>query len=415
MDEVFIICFVKFKLLASSDHLKMKEKLRIIVGGYIGLYPTGGVTWDYIQYPLGLHLLGHDVYYIEDTEQYSFYRSPDRSWDDPTETIEFLENTMNKFGLHDRWGYRDIVTGICYGLPLDKIMNICKTADVFINISASTKLREEYFKIPKRVLIDSDPMFTQVEDWDDNNSEESKLAMQQAFSWYSHLFSFGENINKADSRIPTFDLKWCETRQPVCLDFWQNNDPLRKTEALTTVMNWATTRTMKYQQEEWGQKDIEFEKFINVPKIFKKSSFKIIVADNSEKMDYSRLRNFGWEIIDPLDTINTADKYQSFINASLGEFSVAKETYVKSNSGWFSCRSACYLAAGKPVITQDTTWSKYIPSGEGLIAFNDLTSAINALEIVTADVKKHSIKAREIAEEYFDSNKVLSKLLEALN
>ncbi len=391
------------------------QKLRIVVGGYIGLFPTGGVTWDYIQYPLGLQLLGHDVFYIEDTGQYSFYKSPGRSWDDPTDTVEFLHNIMKRFGLDSRWAYRDVGTGNCFGLSYDKVLDVCKTADVFINISASTQLREEYLNIPKRILIDSDPMFTQVQEWDDADAEHSLNKIQKGFNSYTDLFTFGENIAKEDCRIPTYDLNWHSTRQPICLEYWRKNEQKNPCGTFTTVMNWSTRKKMKYNNEEWGQKDVEFEKFVDIPSIFKKSPFTIIAADSSKRMDHSKLKNFGWEILDPLHTINDIYQYQAFIDDSLGEFSVAKETYVKSKSGWFSCRSACYLAAGKPVVTQETGWSKYIPSGRGLFAFHDHESAICALEEVYSNTQKHCREAEQIAFEFFDSNKVLKQMLSKIS
>ncbi len=390
------------------------EKLRIIVGGFIGLFPTGGTTWDYIQYPLGLKLLGHDVYYIEDTMQYSHYQSLGKSWDDASDSIEYLKHTMESFGLGDKWAYRDIATGNCFGLCLEKVLDVCRTADLFINISASTYLRDEYLKIPKRVLIDSDPMFTQVQDWDDKDSQKSIEEAKKLYSNYNHLFSFGENINQPDCKIPTFDLDWKVTRQPVCINYWKNAVINNQSNSFTTIMNWSTRKKMKYGNEEWGQKDVEFERFLEIPRLFNKANFELVVADSSKKMDHIKLKQAGWQLLDPLDKIKNINQYQTFIETSFAEFSVAKETYVKSKSGWFSCRSACYLATGKPVITQETLWSKYIPSGLGLFAFSDIPSALEALTEVTANSKKHSEAAREISEQYFDSNKVLNDFLDKL-
>jgi hypothetical protein len=389
------------------------DKLRIVIGGFIGLYPSGGVTWDYIQYPLGFHLLGHDVYYIEDTMQYSRYQSPGQNWDDPSDSVQYLKETMERFGLGERWAYRDIATGNCYGMSLTRVLEVCETADLFINISASTFLREEYLKIPKRALIDSDPMFTQVQDWDDSDPEKSLAEIKKVFSHYNYLFTFGENINAGDCKIPTYELTWIPTRQPVCLEHW-HPDKKEKRTAFTTVMNWSTRKKLIYLNEEWGQKDVEFEKIFQVPNQFRKAPFEIIVADSSKKLDYQELANAGWKTYDPLEKINNIDDYRSFIESSLGEFSVAKETYVKSNSGWFSCRSACYLAAGRPVVVQETQWSKYIPSGAGLLSFSDTTSAINSLEAVFTDIEKHSKSAKEVAHEYFDSNKVLADMISRL-
>ena len=139
------------------------KKLHIIVGGFIGVMPVGGVTWDYIQYPLGFSLLGHNVYYIEDTRLYPIYQKPGSNWDDCSASVEHLQKVMDHFGLKEKWAYRDEASGKCFGMTKEKIKEICKTADVFINISCSTFLRDEYLQIPARVLIDTDPMFTQIQ------------------------------------------------------------------------------------------------------------------------------------------------------------------------------------------------------------------------------------------------------------
>ncbi len=392
------------------------EKLRIIVGGYIGLYPTGGATWDYIQYPLGLKMLGHDVYYIEDTMQYPVYQPEGNEWNDATACIAYLSNAMNNFGLEDKWAYRDIGTGKCYGLPLPEVLEICRTADVFINISCSTFMREEYANIPKRVLIDSDPMFTQVTYFNELNGD-TTTSVKKLLETHNYLFSFGENIGQKDCRIPTFDLKWISTRQPVCIDLW--NKSLQITHpSFTSILNWSGRKKMNYNKEEWGQKDVEFEKFLEVPQRLPDINFEVVInpplhADS--KFNAANIMNHNWQVLHPKDVVADYHDYAHFIERSFAEFSIAKETYVKSNSGWFSGRSACYLAAGKPVVAQETGWSKYIPCGKGLFAFNDINSSVDAIKNVVSDAKKHSKAAVEIAKNFFDSSLVLTELINKLN
>lgn len=390
------------------------EKLRIVVGGFIGLYATGGVTWDYIQYPLGLQALGHDVYYIEDTMQYSKCQVNGRSWDDCFDSVAYLKKTMELFGMGNRWAYRDVGSGNCFGLSIDKVLEICRTADVFLNVSsASHILKEEYLAIPKKVMIDSDPMFTQVQYWDDLDPEGSFKKIHELYALYNYRFSFGENIGQADCRIPLFDLDWIPTRQPICLDYWKPVAPTHSA-SFTTVMNWSSRNKMVYKNEVWGQKDVEFEKLIVLPQRFQKAHFKLAVSCSAETADGLKketLKRNGWQIVDPQTNVRTTSDYQAFIKSSKGEFSVAKETYVKSNSGWFSCRSACYLATGRPVITQETQWSKYIPAGLGILAFDNIDTAMTALEEVNAHIEKHANAARAIAEHYFDSRMVLNTLL----
>ncbi|WP_207495201.1 hypothetical protein [Aridibaculum aurantiacum] len=390
------------------------SKLRIVVGGYIASYCTSGVTWDYVQYPVGLQLLGHDVYYIEDTLGYHCHFDPKYSWDDPTPVVNYLKETMTFFGMSERWAYRDAVSGKCFGLSEEKLLEVCASADVFINVSCSTFLREEYLKIPTRVLIDSDPMFTQIP----NNENPSQVeAIQASFKNYTHLFSFGENIMAEDSKVPTYSFKWYSTRQPVCLDYWANQHVVNK-KTFTTIMNLSARKKIQYDNEEWGQKDLELEKVVQIPELCQTGFFEMILScsvNNRNDGEHTWLRQNGWKILKAVETIGQIHDYSAFIKNSYAEFSVAKHTYVKANTGWFSCRSACYLAAGKPVIVQDTKWSKYIPAGEGALAFDSISTAKTAVDDVLCNYEKHKKRAKEIAYEYFDSQKVLNRMLEDLN
>ncbi len=394
------------------------DKLRIIVGGNIGLYPTGGATWDYIQYPLGLKMLGHDVYYIEDTRQYPIFQKDKRAWDDATECIVYLEKVMSAFGFKDRWAYRDIASGKSYGMSEDKIRKLCSSADLFINISCSTFLRDEYLKIPSRILIDSDPMFTQIQYAKELAGEEeakywnTKMMIEN----HNYLFTFGENISSEDCKIPTFDFKWHTTRQPICLNEWENNITIKK-GPLTSIMNWSGRNKIIYGNNQWGQKDVEFEKYKTIPHQMPENQFEIVINKplNSESIyNPEVLQSLGWKLLSPDDAVANTEDYRKYIINSCAEFSIAKETYVKSNSGWFSCRSACYLAAGRPVITEETGWSKYIPSGSGLFAFDSEKKAVEAINTINSDLKKHSAAAKEVAKEYFDSNVVLTNMLNKL-
>lgn len=394
------------------------QKLRIIVGGYIGLYPTGGATWDYIQYPLGLKMLGHDVYYIEDTCQYPVFQANGNVWDDATACVQYLKEMMEIFGMKDQWAYRDVASGRSFGMTEKEINELCSTADIFINISCSTYPRDEYMKIPNRILIDSDPMFTQIQYMmEENGVADKNWRTKIMIENHNYLFSFGENIGNPDCKIPVSNHEWKSTRQPVCLELWKNENNFNS-RAFTTIMNWSGRQKLNYNNEEWGQKDIEFEKFKNIPLHFSDLDFEVVVnkpLNKESRFDPDSLEKLKWKILKPQDVVSDAESYKQFILKSGAEFSVAKETYVKSNSGWFSCRSACYLAAGRPVITEETGWSKYIPSGSGLLTFCSMSSAIDAIKEVKSNMKYHSKKAREIAFEYFDSSKVLSEMLGKLN
>lgn len=395
------------------------KKLRIIVGGFLGLTPAGGLTWHYAQYPAGLAELGHDVFYIEDTRLYPIYQKPGSDWNDASSCVEHVRNVMRFFDMSEQWAYRDEASGTCFGLSEEKVNEIARTADVFVNISCSTFMRNEYRQIPQRVLIDTDPMFTQIQIATEQMFTPGKPGLRQMAAAHNNHFTFGENIGSDDCRIPACDLHWRPTRQPVCLKYWKPNFSVNKNSTLTTLMNWAAGKKLEYQNETWGQKDIEFNRFINLPKRVSKPGLAIAVgqtgATGEAAFPSEKVKEAGWQVLDPDVCAADYASYQDFIEASLGEFSVAKETYVKARTGWFSDRSACYLAKGRPVVTQETGWSRYIPTGEGLFAFSDEQSAIEAIEQVASEPEKNARAARQIAEEYFDGSKVLNHILEQLS
>ena len=372
---------------------------------------------DYIQYPLGLSLMGHDVYYFEDTMLYPVYQENETAWDDASGVVNYLKETMEYFGLANRWAYRDIATGKCFGMSLEKVLDICKTADIFINLSCSTVMRDEYYKIPNRVLVDTDPMFTQVQYYKEVQGPE-ETSTQQMLKGHNYLFSFGENIGKPGCRIPVFDFDWKTTRQPVCIDLWSTGIFDQAVQTFTSVLNWSARKDLEYDNETWGQKDIEFMKYLELPLSIPDVRFEVVInppTNTESSYDAGLIRSKKWNIIDPRQRVAKYNDYISFIKGSFAEFCIAKETYVKSYSGWFSCRSACYLAAGKPVVAQETGWSEYIPTGKGLLSFRDNNSAIECVEEILRDSKKHTRAAKEIAIEYFDSKKVLNDLLDKLS
>ena len=387
------------------------KKLRIIVGGYVGLYPTGGATWDYLQYPLGLMMLGHDVYYFEDTAQYPVYQIEDSKWNNSTATIAYIKDSMESVGLGERWAYRDVGTEQWHGLSNQKIKEIFNTADIFINVSSATYIWPEYLKIPVRIMIDTDPMFTQVEFWEMMKQGSSERL--ENFMSHTHFFTFGLNMGAEDCRIPDLGLKWETTKKPICMGQWANKNIQAHNNSFTSILNWIERKPFQFDNDSWGQKNIIFKKFQDLPGSYKGKEFEMVVNTGNKKEtleEMELLRNKGWKINSPHNTIADMWSYNSFIKNSFGEFSITKATYIKSNSGWFSGRSACYLAAGRPVITQDTMWSKYFPEGEGLFACNDLESAQDAISEIEANYPLHSSRAVDIAREYFDSGVVMEDL-----
>jgi hypothetical protein len=391
-------------------------RLRIVVGGFLGLLPAGGITWDYAQYPVGFAGLGHDVFYIEDTRLWPVYQRDNDGGFSCAANVAHLASVMKFFGLGNRWAYRDEASGECFGLSEAAVQEVCSTADVFVNISCSTFVRDEYRAIPVRILIDSDPMFTQIQYATQAAFTPGESGIRGVVADHTHHFTFGENVGAEDCRMPLCGVQWHPTRQPICLEHWPVT-PLPRTAdaAFTTVMNWTAGRPLTYQGEDWGQKDLEFRRFMALPQQVPQIPLAVAVGQtgNTEGcFPRAEAERIGWRVLDPDICATDWIAYRHFIESSRGEFSVAKQTYVKGRTGWFSCRSACYLAAGRPVITQDTGWSDYLPSGMGLLAFEDPDGALDALDRVSVDPEAHGRAAREIAEECFDGRRVLGDLLQ---
>jgi hypothetical protein len=391
------------------------HRLRIVVGGYLGLMPAGGVTWDYVQYPVGLAMLGHDVFYIEDTRLWPVYQTDNDEGANCSANVAHVAAVMDDFGLGDRWAYRDEVSGRCFGLSETAVREICRTADLLINVSCSTFPRDEYRSIPVRLLVDSDPMFTQIQYTSQAAFTPGHSGMREIVDGHTHHFTFGLNIGASDCRIPVVGVSWLPTRQPICLQYWPRTAlPPAANGAYTTVMNWAAGRPLAYEGEIWGQKDVEFRRLLALPKIVPDIPLAVAVGQTDGGADpfpAEIARRQGWRVLDPSVCAPDWRSYRAFIERSSGELSVAKETYVKAHTGWFSCRSACYLAMGRPVITQETGWSRHLPSGCGLLAFDDVPSAADALRRVAADPATHARAARAIAEEHFASDRVLNDML----
>lgn len=384
----------------------MTSSLRIIVTGLIAQYPLGGVTWDYVQYVLGLARLGHDVYYVEDTGQWPYNPVEGGLGKDCAFNVEYLAGLMSRFQLAERWAYRFPWQSQWFGLSDAKRKDVLQSADLLINISGTLERPEEYRQVRRLVYIDSDPVFTQV-----------KLARGQAdfrklVDMHDVHFSFGESFSSA---VPATGHRWRPTRQPIVLSEWRPSSLSR--EVFTTVMNWTSYKPVVYGNQSYGQKDMEFARFLDLPRLVAPTVLEIAVnAGKTRRTPRALLGHRGWVVVDPEDVCPDLDSYRRYIESSKAEWSVAKNGYVVGQPGWFSCRSACYLAAGKPVVVQDTGFRTTLPVGEGVLAFTTLDEAVAAIKQVEANYGHHATAARGIAETYFDSDHVLTRLLDdALN
>jgi len=376
--------------------------LRIVVSGLIGQYPLGGVTWDYLQYVLGLARLGHDVYYLEETGGWPY--NPRQGGLAPTcdFNIEYVAGVMERFGLEDRWALSVPRPPYWFGLPDMERCQVVRSADLLINVSGSLGYPERYRDARRMAYIDSDPVFTQLKlaKWQDRFHDIMNL--------HDVHFSFGERFS---DRIPPTAYDWRPTRQPIVLSEWRHAAPRR--DVLTTVMNWTSYKPIEYQGRTYGQKDVEFRRFLDLPRLVGSAVLEIAVAPGKTRPPpRSLLAEKGWHVVDPQQVCPDLDGYRRYIQGSMAEWSVAKNGYVQGRPGWFSCRSACYLAAGRPVIVQDTGLAGLFPVGEGILTFDGPQEAARAIRDVQQRYGVHAEAAAAIAEDHFDSDKVLTALIE---
>jgi hypothetical protein len=384
--------------------------MKIVVTGLIATYPLGGVSWDYIAYVAGFLRLGHDVFYLEDTGNWFYDPRAQTFTDDVHGGIAALLDAFRFAGvdLGDRWSVRS-PDGTHHGAPLGAVARFCREADLFLNVSGACWLRAAYRGARRTAYLDSDPCYSQAKlvAAAAGTAGEDVTYSVNLIRAHDCFFTFAENYGHPDCRIPSCGLQWIPTRQPIVLAHW----PMRfapQAAAFTTVMSWKTDVTLPtLDGVTYGGKNVEFAKFLDLPRRTS-ATLQVAVAGTAPR---DELRAHGWRIADPQEHSGTMAAYRDYLAHSRGEWSVAKNAYVASHSGWFSCRSAAYLALGKPVVVQDTGWSAIYPTGEGLFAFSTIDEAVAGLAAVERDYRRHCEAARAIAAHEFDSDRVLTKLL----
>jgi len=382
----------------------MSDRLRIIVLGYFVREPLGGMVASNLQYLLGLRRLGHDVYFMEESGDYVSCYDPrdDRMVRDPRFGMAFAERELGRIGYGERWAYRDAHSARWLGPCGGRVRQICRDADLVLNLCGVNRLIGPLQDVPIRVFVDEDPGFTQIKHL-------TRRAARRAAEQHNAFFTFGENIGEADCRIPDDGLPWRPTRPPVALEAWPVQPPAPQGR-VTTVRKWTSYHEQQYGDLRLGMKRESFKPYLDLPS--RVAATMELTAACLTPEARRRLRRHGWSLRNPFEVSESPATFQRYIESSRGEFSVAKHGYVVTRSGWFSERSALYLASGRPIVVQDTGLSRRLPTGAGVWAFNHRDDAVGAIEAILSDEPKQCRAAREFAEAYLDSDKVLSKLLQ---
>ncbi len=402
------------------------KSLRIVVVGTLASNPFAGMAWMHMQIAAGLRRLGHDVYYFETTSNWPYDPLRQTKVRDSDYAISYLARVAERFGLGDRWAYRRSYSDKAwFGLDRPGAEHLLASADAVLNITGATRFAEEGLKVGRLVYYGTDPVYHEITLA--NGDEETRSIIAE----HDHAVTYGENIGRVDCPIPPLPRLRATTRQPVLLDLWQDGPPSKRD--FTTVGNWKQDgRDLEFQGEPYyWSKDREFVKFIDLPRrvnqpielatnlvdpetLRRHGPGEVVRARGVEYDARRMLLANGWRLVDAVPFTTDPWPYRDYILASRGEFTVARDLNVRLKSGWFSERSACYLAAGRPVVTQDTGFGTVLPTGEGLFAFNTMDDILAAFGAISSDYNRHSRAARAVAEEFFRAEIVLAKLLEDL-
>lgn len=371
--------------------------MSIVVSGMLAGVPRqGGATWSVLQYVLGLGRLGHEVVFVEPADGAGGAGSP---------VSRYFAEVCEEFGLLGRAALIDPDGGEAIGLSRGELLSAAKGADLLLNLSGSLRDQELLDAISVRAFVDIDPVFTQL--WHAGDG------IDMGFSRHNRFVTIGQAIGSPGCDVPTCGHVWITTPQPVVLEHWPVADGVER-DALTTIGHWRSYGRVEHEGVHYGQKAHSVRELIDLPSRSEKSLELALGIHPDEVDDLESLRANGWRLLDPDAVAGTPARYHDFVAGSWAELGIAKGGYVTGASGWFSDRSVCYLASGRPVVAQDTGFAPFVPTGEGLLAFSTGDEAVEAIAEVGGDYERHRRGARALAEEVFDSDRVLTRLLECL-
>jgi hypothetical protein len=378
---------------------------KVVVTGILFWYPLAGVTFQFLHYLVGLQRLGYDVYYVEDPSQWVYDPVIHDLTPDASRNVATIAPILEEYGFKDRWAFRgNYRGGKSFGMSKARIKKLYREADVLLNVTGQ-EVREEHRACPLLVYVETDPVSSQVKVVQGDEAEIAKLAAHDIH------FSYGENLGSADCLVPVERFTWLPTRQPVMLDLW--DQPFRKSRSTyTTIATWqnpAWKDVVINGEKYFWSKEPEFRKIIDLP-AGQPVGFELAMRVEPEVR--TMLGSHGWGLADAYEVTRDMRSYLHYVQTSRGEFTVAKDQNIRLRSGWFSDRSACYLAAGRPVITQETGFTGILPTGRGLFGWRTADDIQRAVDAIESDYEGHCRDAREIARNCFAAETVLTSMAE---
>jgi hypothetical protein len=382
--------------------VKGKSQGQIVVLHLAARYPFGGVIWQLLHHLIGFRALGFDVYYIEDHRGHVYDPDALSLVSNPTNNLKRLDTVLTRFGFGGRWSFLDSVREEYVGMRRARCVELLRESDLVVNLCGATEPRDEHRAAKCLIYLETDPGVFQLE---------LKRKIPTAIDFaraHKHFFTYAQNIGAPDCVLPAAGVNWHPTRPPVVLDEWHPGVGPAEPRAFTTVGTWRNNGSdMEIGGETYyWSKHVNFQKMLTVAR---RSNQPIELAtDLNSGPDYDAAVAGGFEFSPVVPMSLDIDAYRNFISGSRGEFTVAKDIYVRPHTGWFSDRTVCYLAAGRPVVTQRTGFERFVPTGEGLLGFDDADEAVEAIKTINADYPRHARAAREIAINYFDATKLLA-------
>jgi hypothetical protein len=376
---------------------------RALIGVGIANHPlhAAGNTWAFLQWVLAFRDAGWDVWMIEDQSSAKLVDANRK----PCTSLAESANLAHWNSVVDEFGLRDRATLLVDGEAANKreLLDFARDAGFLFNISGHFHQADLMAAVPHRVYVDLDPAFTQI--WAQIYHSPMNLDPHDIF------MSIGGKLGQPDCRAPLAGRAWLPIGVPVSLEHFTLPNLEQPGEVWTTFTHWYGYNPVEYEGQWYGNKSEEFEKLVNLPK---RTGAKLEIATdlNNDDPTMDLFRKGGWNLVDARPLNTPWQRYREYAAESRGEFCVAKNGYVKSRCGWFSDRSAMYLALGRPVILQNTCWPEFYPEGEGLLAFDDEVGALAALEKVERDPVRHAKAARAIAEKYCAGPVVVNRFLE---
>lgn len=377
------------------------QRLSIVMSGMIAADELhGGATWAVLQYVLGFMQLGHEVCFIEPVSP-SKIRPSDTTLA-RSETAARFRRLTKEFGFASSAALLLEGTTQTVGLSHAALRERAQRADVLINISGMLTDPALVEPIGRRVYLDLDPAFNQA--WQCGGE------IDMRFDAHTHFATVGLAMGRPDCLVPTCGRRWITTCPPVLLREWPV--VLRTThDAFTTVGNWRSYGVVHHDGMMLGQKVHALRPLMTLP-TKTRTRFELALAIHPSEPDLPTLHENGWTLVDPRRASGTPQAYRKFVSGSHAEFGLAKSGYVVARSGWFSDRSACYLASGRPVLAADTGFGAAVPTGEGLFSFTSESDVLSGIDAIESDYPRHREAARALAQAYFDSNHVLPRLLD---